>query len=284
MTATAERLTADIGIGGMTVRLHVPDEAFLRMVEDRYAGFPGSGDDAECDFDIELLPERPTEIDSVGMADRDAEMDPDEDVRVWREGEMWNLTRGDFCAEWNPAERRGRIRQSMNPYSVDCVLRIVHTLALARNGGGFLVHAASAIRNGKAFLFSGVSGAGKTTISRLAPGDATLLTDEISYVRRAGEGYVAYGTPFAGELAEPGANVQAPIDTLFLLAQGPENRITEIASPSEAARALLRNILFFAHDAELVNRVFRAALDFVQRVPVKRLTFMPDERVWELIE
>ncbi len=278
MTATAERLTADIGIGGMTVRLRVPDEAFLRMVHGRYAGFPGAAESAECDFDIELVPQRPT--DDTSLLDEDS---VDDDVRVWREGSLWNLTRGDFRAEWSPTERRGRIQQSMNPYSVDCVLRIVHTLALAKQGG-FLVHAASAIRNGKAFLFSGVSGAGKTTISRLAPRDATLLTDEISYVRRAGDGYVAYGTPFAGELAEPGENVQAPIETLFFLEQGPENRIEAVGSPSVAARALLRNILFFAHDAELVDQVFASALDFVQRVPVKRLTFLPDGRVWDLIQ
>jgi hypothetical protein len=277
MTATAERLTADIGIGGMTVRLRVPDEAFLRMVEGRYAGFPGAAESAECDFDIELIPQKRAE--EASLLDEDS---ADDDVRVWREGGLWNLTRGDFRAEWSPAERRGRIRQSMNPYSVDCVLRIVHTLALAKQGG-FLVHAASAIRNGKAFLFSGVSGAGKTTISRLAPADATLLTDEISYVRRSGDGYVAYGTPFAGELAEPGENVQAPIETLFLLEQGPENRIEAVNSPSIAARRLLRNILFFAHDAELVDQVFASALDFVQRVPVKRLTFLPDERVWDFI-
>jgi hypothetical protein len=277
MTATAEQLTADIGIGGMTVRLRVPDEAFLRMVHRRYAGFPGAAEAVECDFDVELVPQRP--LDDASLLNEDS---ADDDVRVWREGGMWNLTRGDFRAEWNPAERRGRIRQSMNPYSVDCVLRIVHTLALAKQGG-FLVHAASAIRNGKAFLFSGISGAGKTTISRLAPPDATLLTDEISYVRRLGDGYVAYGTPFAGELAEPGENVQAPIATLFFLEQGPENRIEDVGSASVAARALLRNILFFAHDAELVDQVFASALDFVQRVAVKRLTFLPDERVWDLI-
>ncbi len=266
----------------MTVHLHVhvQDAAFLHMVEDRYSGFPGSLKTAECNFDVELLP------DHLDGKEFTLGLDADEDVQVWREGHVWNLTRGDFRAQWNPELRRGYIRQRANPYSVDSVLRIVHTLALARQGG-FLVHAASAIRNGKAFLFSGVSGAGKTTITRLAPPDATLLTDEISYVRRAANGYgsyIAYGTPFAGELAKPGENVQAPIDTLYLLAQGPVNRIDSIASPSEAAGALLRNILFFAHDAELVEQVFQAALDFVQRVPVKRLTFLPDARVWDFIQ
>ena len=117
------------------------------------------------------------------------------------------------------------------------MLRIVHTLVLARQGG-FLLHSASAIRNGKAFLFAGVSDAGKTTISRLAPPDATLLTDEISYVRKqdvrkqmpaSTAVYVAFGTPFTGELAKLGENVSAPIAALYLLAKGAENRIDPVA-------------------------------------------------------
>jgi len=144
------------------------------------------------------------------------------------------------------------------------------------------VHASSAVRNGKAFLFAGVSGAGKTTISRLAPPDAHVLTDEISYVRKEADGYFAYGTPFAGDLARPGENLRAPLATLYLLAQGPENRIDDI-SAADAARGLLSCILFFAEDAALVQAVFQSALDFVERVPVRRLTFVPDARVWELI-
>jgi hypothetical protein len=33
----------------------------------------------------------------------------------------------------------------------------------------------------------------------------------------------------------------------------------------------------------LVHRVFQTACDFVGRVPVYRLTFVPDARVWEMI-
>ncbi len=167
-----------------------------------------------------------------------------------------------------------------NPDSEDDVQ--VNTLILARQGG-FLLHAASGIRNGRAFVFSGVSGAGKTTISHLAPPDVCLLTDEISYIRRDGEGYVACGTPFSGELERPGANCAAPINSLFLLAKGTENRIDPLPS-REALRRLLRNVLFFAKDAELVDNVFRSAWEFVQRVPVRQLTFVPDARVWSMIE
>jgi len=257
----------------MVITLRSPDIEFRELLENRYAGFTKSSSDLQFEFDIDLL-----DNDSFHRAEA---LRADEDVHVKLQGSQWLMQRGDFRAEWEPKAGRGRIRQSRNPYAIDSVLRIVHTLILAKQGG-FLVHAASAIRGGRAFLFAGVSGAGKTTISRLAPPDATLLTDEISYVRREGDEYVACGTPFAGELAKLGENVSAPLHTLFLLEQGPENRIERVTQP-EAIRLLLRNVLFFAEDAELVNLVFRSACEFVERVPVHRLTFVPDERVWEMI-
>jgi len=172
--------------------------------------------------------------------------------------------------------------ESLSPYAIDSVLRIVHTLIQAKEGG-FLLHGASAIRNGRAFVFSGVSGAGKTTISRLAPADSVLLTDEISYIRREGDSYCACGTPFAGELARLGANEAAPIERLYFLAKGPKNNIDPIDT-GDALRMLLRNILFFADDEDLVKMVFRSACEFLGRVPAFRLTFYPDERVWDLIQ
>lgn len=262
-----ERNNVVIAIGGVAVRVNTSDADFLAMLEGRYSGFVSADAAAEFEFDIELEPPKRS--------------DPDADVSVTQRAGRWFMSRGDFRAEWEPAARRGWIRQSANPYSIDAVLRIVHTLVLAGQGG-FLMHSASAIRNGKAFLFAGVSGAGKTTISRLAPPDATLLTDEISYVRKQGDGYVAFGTPFAGELAKLGENASAPLAALYLLAQGPENRIEPVAV-ADAGREVLANMLFFAEDQEFVHRAFEAACDFVNRVPVFRLTFLPDACVWELI-
>ena len=169
LATQVERYSVLIAIGGVAVRVNTSDADFLAMLEERYAGFVSGEALAEFDFDVELA--------------APAFADPDADVSVTHRAGRWFMERGDFRAEWDPAARRGWITQSANPYSIDAVLRIVHTLVLARQGG-FLLHSASAVRNGKAFLFAGVSGAGKTTISRLAPADATLLTDEISYVRK----------------------------------------------------------------------------------------------------
>ncbi len=76
--------------------------------------------------------------------------------------------------------------------------------------------------------------------------------------------------------------MSAPIGALYLLEKGPANAI-EPMKPAEAGRRLLENILFFAEDAELVKLVFQSACEFISRVPVFRLTFVPDERVWEMI-
>ncbi len=238
-----------IEIGGIAARVAAADHTFLHMLEKRYAGFISSRAEADFDFEVDLR--------EPGMAN------PDADVTVTHRSGCWSVERGDFHAEWEPATNRGRIHQSPNPYSIDAVLRILHSLLLAKQGG-FLLHAASAIRNGKAFLFAGVSGAGKTTIASLAPADAALLTDEISYVRKQAKGYSACGTPFTGELQKLGENVTAPIAALYLLAKGPTNRIEPVPA-AEAARALLSNILFFCEGPGNDQR----AITF--RVRVRRL-------------
>lgn len=260
-----------IEIGGLPIEVQTADAGFARILRGRYGDFVNVGVAPEFKLRVELTPPDTR--------------DPDADAEVWREGCEWKMARGDFRATWNPAERHGEVFQSPNPYSIDSVLRILHTLMLAPQGG-FLLHASSAVRNGKAFLFSGVSEAGKTTMARLAPPDAALLTDEASYVRKVDGRYFAYGTPFAGELGEPGKNISAPIAALYLLKKAPQdqpgNQIDPL-DPAEAVRRLLRNILFFAHQEEMVRKVFEAACAFVAAVPVFQLSFFPDQRVWDLI-
>ena len=263
---------ACVEIGGIPISLATTNNAFYDLLIQRYEGFLSA---SPAEFKLRF---------DIGEAEPDSD-----DVCVRREGSQWSIKRGDFCALWDPRTGCGSVRQNANPYSLDSVLRILHSLILAERGG-FLLHAASAICEGRAYLFSGVSGAGKTTMTRLSPPDATLLTDEVSYVipsaptpggvPQNNAAYLAFGTPFAGELAKAGKNANAALAALFFLEQGPENRIDAIP-PAEAVRRLMRNILFFAEDPKLVEKILASACDFVDRVPVRRLTFYPDARVWD---
>lgn len=162
-----------IDIGAMPVAVRRESAEFLQMIEKRYSGFIDSESHAAFELNVEIAPPR--------------RITKEEDISVRFDSGQWLIERGDLRAQWDEVARRGRVMQSANPYSIDTVLRIIHSLILAREGG-LLMHAASAVRNRKAFLFADASGAGKTTISRMAPADATLLTDEISYLRRKWKG------------------------------------------------------------------------------------------------
>ena len=305
-----------IEIGDIPILVRTDSTEFAGLLMDRYGEFITTDRSrAVMELEVKLLSE--PELRSQDAAPGE---DSEEEVSVRLWSGRWVMERGDFRAEWDPQCRQGWVRQSANPYSIDSVLRILHSLLLAR-AGGFLLHAASALRNGRAFVFAGCSGAGKTTLARLAPPDVTLLTDEISYVKQVSgtssqeqnsltsdssnlsptldasahqqnsltpdtwhltPAFEAFGTPFAGELARLGQKARAPLAGLFLLKQGPENRI-EFLSKSEAAGELLRHVLFFAREEELVRMIFQTVLDFVGRVPVRRLVFAPSASVWELI-
>ena len=181
MTATATYEIA-VEIGGLPIVVNTDSSEFADLLRDRYGSFVSDSPERAFELDIELIP-------SVTIYD-DCEL-------------TVHVERGKWIFDRRRLPRRMRPRQppadgsakAANPYSIDGVLRILHSLLLAPQSG-FLVHASSAVRNGRAFIFSGVSGAGKTTMARLAPPDAIVLTDEISYIRRTPSGYLACGTPF----------------------------------------------------------------------------------------
>jgi hypothetical protein len=268
LISAAESQAVNIVVGGLPIRLSCRDYNFAALLRGHYDGF--------CEDERSEHP--PIEL-AIRLGPRPP-VTGDDELRVRLDAGNWILERGDFRCTYDPRLRRGEIHQSPNRYSVDSVLRILHSLALVPESG-FLLHASSGIRNGRAYIFAGRSGAGKTTMARLAPPGVTLLTDEISYIRRAQATYFACGTPFWGELAKAGENHSGLIQALCFLEHAPENRLTPL-SGAESLRSLLQNILFFAQDPALVARVFENACDFVSNIPIYRLSFRPEASVWEL--
>jgi len=259
-----------VAVGEIAIRLQSVDAGYCDLVRKRYGNFVCDHRDPAAQIKVECVPEDAYRVDS------------DADLEVKRQSSQWILSRGDFRATWDSGTGLGSVRQVRSPYATDSLLRVLHSLLLAQEGG-FLLHASSLIMEGDAYVFSGVSGSGKTTLVRLAPRGAVLLTDEISYVRKVGSRYFAYGTPFAGELDRNGDNVSAPIRAVYLIGHGPGNTVTHLHAGT-AVSNLMRNVLFFAVEDQLVQSVFASVCDFALTVPVRRLEFVPNETVWEVIE
>lgn len=134
--------------------------------------------------------------------------------------------------------------------------------------GGVLLHTAGAVIGGQAFLFFGVSGAGKSTISELL--QQPLLSDELVAVR----GGRASATGFWGTLDERDApRGDYPIAALVELGRGEGVEISRL-TPREAMRRLLLVTVVPPHP-----RLWSHALEVVARLahgPVFRLCWTPN--------
>ena len=188
----------------------------------------------------------------------------------------------EFGYEFEGAALRASSRETRfdgvkNEYALDSLLRVLLSWKLA-GLHGFLLHAATVVRDGKAYVFTGRSGAGKSTVASLSP-PGTILTDEISLLRFEKGEWRAYGTPFWGEFRAAGSNTSAPVRGLFRLVQAPENRVIPLC-PVEMLRALLPNVLFFSAESEANRRLLDILGHAVDSIPGYELAFRKDAAFW----
>jgi energy-coupling factor transporter ATP-binding protein EcfA2 len=146
---------------------------------------------------------------------------------------------------------------------------------------GFLLHAATVVRDGRAYVFTGRSGAGKSTVASLSPA-GTVLTDEISLLRFTDGCWQAYGTPFWGEFRAAGQNEHYPIAGIYTLVQSTEDRV-ESMTTKEIVRALLPCVLFFSSQVDANEELLHVLFGMVRQVPCHRLHFRRDKGFWEVI-
>ncbi len=165
-------------------------------------------------------------------------------------------------------------------HSVETMLRLALSVALPR-AGGLLLHSSGVILNGRAILFSGESGAGKSTIAGLlAP--RQKLGDDLTAVRPVGGRFYAHATPFAGE-AEPAADGAAPLGALCFLVQS-DNHALHPLTRSDALRRVMRNLLAYVAERDGAARTLAAAAALVAAVPVYVLEFARDAGVAAVLE
>jgi hypothetical protein len=167
-----------------------------------------------------------------------------------------------------------------NEYALDSLLRVLLSWKLAGRHG-FLLHAATVVQDAKAYVFTGRSGAGKSTVASLSPA-GTVLTDEISLLRFENGEWRAYGTPFWGEFRAAGSNTSSPVRGLFRLVQAAENRVTPLR-PVEMLRALLPNVLFFSAESEANRRLLDILGQAVDSISGYELAFRKDAAFWEVL-
>ncbi len=109
--------------------------------------------------------------------------------------------------------------------------------ALPREQDALWLHASGVVLRGRGHVFFGASGAGKTTVARLAAGHADLLCDENVVLKLAADAWELHSTPFWGHSTPPElirrVNRRAPLAALFQLTHAPDFTVTRL-SPADA--------------------------------------------------
>lgn len=106
---------------------------------------------------------------------------------------------------------------------------------------GIVLHSACLTLDGRGYLFAGVSGSGKSTISEIWRQDqnAEVLTDERVIIREFQNDLRAFGTPWHGT-SDAHKNIGAPIEKIFFIKHGKENKVTSISKTEAANRLMVR--------------------------------------------
>jgi hypothetical protein len=256
--------TIHLEIAGVGLAIDSENPDFISQIADRYEGFVAPNTN---DFRWTLDTER-----GVSTMGEDLPVVTDNDTG-------YHFDRRDFHIIVNSQNKTVTGSCAPNMYSFDSCLRVFFTRHLL-DLDGLMIHGASVVNEGKAYLFFGVSGAGKTTTARIsAPRE--VLSDELTILRREGNGFRAFGTPFWGELQKNGENINAPLAAINLLIQDTENRL-EPMPPRASLKAIMPCVLFFARDNALVNRAVGLAADLVAAVPANAMHFLPDNTFWRL--
>ena len=133
-------------------------------------------------------------------------------------------------------------------------------------------------------LFSGPSGIGKSTQARLwcEHRGAELINGDRPILQRTPEGFLAWGSPYAGS-SRCFVNASVPVRAVVFLAQEPENRIRRLKT-AEAFRRIYGQLTMYSWDPFFVERACDLAQALAEQVPCWELGCVPDETAVALLE
>ena len=147
------------------------------------------------------------------------------------------------------------------------------------NVQGLWLHASAALHNGSMYIFTGRSGRGKSTLSKLlhASGQFEIASDEKNILRKTPEGFHAFGTPWTSS-ARLSSNISAPLAGIFFLDHAKENTFHPMA-PGAALKKLIPQVHLPWFDESRTQLILKTLETLVKTVPSWTLAFRPDREV-----
>lgn len=173
-----------------------------------------------------------------------------------------------------------RNQASCLSYPIDQIF-FIHLLSLY---GGLLVHGCGFNYQGEGFLLLGSSGAGKSTLGRifLEHRAVSILNDDKMIIRKQGNSFFLYGTPWHGSLSFYSAG-WVGLKKVFFLKKAPANAITKLGVSEAAFRLAALSFMPYA-DKKLTLAALATTIALAQDVAFFELAFVPDKTILDFID
>lgn len=141
--------------------------------------------------------------------------------------------------------------------------------------GDIMIHASGVNNTGHGYLFSGVSGKGKTTMARLWDNaGARVIHDDRLILRNSGNTYIMHNTP----VYKNDVPAESQLNKIFLIEHGSKNELIPVRGASSVS-LVMANCIQHNWDSAIVARLLGSVSLMCTAIPVTRLLFRPDRSV-----
>ena len=142
-----------------------------------------------------------------------------------------------------------------------------------------MIHASGINISGNGYLFSGISGKGKSTIARLwEESGARIIHDDRLIIRKTESGYRMFNTPVYNN-DEPRDSV---LSRIYIIDHSVENKVNPLSGAS-AISLVMANCIQHNWSHNIIDRLLDSVSDLCGTIAVFRLFFKPERSIIDLI-
>jgi hypothetical protein len=141
--------------------------------------------------------------------------------------------------------------------------------------GDIMIHASGVNNSGHGYVFSGISGKGKTTMSKLwEKTGARVIHDDRLIIRNTGTGYRMYNTP----VYQKDGPAESEVNRIFIIGHGNRNELIPVSGAS-AISMVISNCIQHNWDSEIIAGLLGSVSIMCVKIPVATLWFRPDRSI-----
>ncbi|USK31648.1 hypothetical protein LIT25_13265 [Bacillus sp. F19] len=251
-------------IGEYNIRLHCENKKLVKFLTHQF-----------------LLIDNGRNIDlSVFIAEGYGQPFKNYDVEISETRNSITFKRADYKITVDPNYTQAELHVH-NELALKHALMSLYSSFIVHKNWGILLHSSCVLETNGAHIFTGHSGAGKSTAAKLSS-PRPLLSDEATIIKIEKDGVRAYDSPFRSELHghAPVSNTKLlSIDLLHQSLSIERNRVDK----SSALLALLDKVFYWPSNKEETKKILTMLRFLVEHVDIYDLYFQKNNRFWEMI-